>query len=53
MCFIEKNEGSMVTVNKVPVHKQHGSVDCERFAIVNSLALCFGCFGHNPQQPAR
>ena len=42
MCGILKYEGTIVTVNKVPVQQQHGSVDCGIFAIANIVALCFG-----------
>ena len=36
-------EGTIVTVNKVTVRQQHGSMDCGLFAIANIVALCFGC----------
>ena len=41
---ILKSEGTIgiVTVNKVPIQQQHGSVDCGLFAIANIVALCFG-----------
>ena len=42
ICAILKYEGTIVTVNKVPVQRQHGSVDCGLFAITNTVALCFG-----------
>ena len=42
ICAILKYEGTIVTVNKVPVQQQHGSVDCGLFAIANIIALCFG-----------
>ena len=44
ICAILKYEGTIVTVNKVPVQQQHGSmfVDCGLFAIANIVALCFG-----------
>ena len=41
ICAILKYEGTIVTVNKVPV-QQHGSMDCGLFAIANIVALCFG-----------
>ena len=31
-----------LTVNKVTVQQQHGSVHCGLFAIANTVALCFG-----------
>ena len=37
-----KYEGTIVTVNKVHVQQQHGSMDCGLFAIANIVALCFG-----------
>ena len=42
ICAILKYEGTIVTVNKVPVQQQHGSIDCGLFAIANIVALCFG-----------
>ena len=42
ICAILKHEGTTVTVNKVPVQQQHGSMDCGLFAVANSVALCFG-----------
>ena len=42
MCAILKYEGTIVTLNKVPVQQQHGSEDCGLFAIANIVALCFG-----------
>ena len=44
ICAILKYEVTIgiVTVNKVPVQQQHGSVDCGLFAIANIVALCFG-----------
>ena len=42
ICAILKYEGTIVTVNKVPVQQQHGSVDCGLFAIANIIALCLG-----------
>ena len=42
ICAILKYEGTIVTVNKVPVQQQHGSVDCGLFAITSIVALCFG-----------
>ena len=47
ICAILKHEGTTVTVNKVPVQQQHGSVDCGLFATANSVALCFG---HEPNK---
>ena len=47
ICAILKHEGTTITVNKVPVQQQHGSVDCGLFAIANSVALCFG---HEPNK---
>ena len=43
ICPILKYEGTIVTVNKVPVQQQHGSVGCGLFAKANIVALCFGC----------
>ena len=47
ICAFLKNEGTTITVNKVPVQQQHGSVDCGLFVITNSVALCFG---HEPNK---
>ena len=42
MCALLKYEGTIVTLNKVPVQQQqHGSVDCGLFAIAIIVALCF------------
>ena len=41
ICAMLKYEGTIVTVNIVPVQQQHGSVECGLFAIANIVALCF------------